>query len=250
MDTYYPPGFAFHTKLPVVVFIYGDGPIEIIKNTKNWGHYVSWGQLVVASGFIGITFNHRSSESKLFGILDVASDIQNLIHYVRYHFEELNIDKDSMCVWACSTGVPYLTKVQDTSHEFVRCLVAYYGMMNLQWCIDTHPNETSDEGRENTIRLLKKFSLLYYLLNHPLVIPPMFIAQAGLDDSSINETINQFYTETSARGLRVNCVRHPEEHHGFDILDDDETSMTIIEQALRFLKDHLDSLSKLTGNDK
>jgi len=40
-------------------FVSGDAPWEILKDLKDWGVYVSYGQLAAATGFVGVTFNHR-----------------------------------------------------------------------------------------------------------------------------------------------------------------------------------------------
>ena len=239
LDAYSPPGCAFNTALPAVLFIHGDGPPEIIKNGKDWGQYVSWGQLAAASGLVGIPFNHRSSAGRLSGMLDVAADIHDLIDYVRSHAGELNIDPDWLCVWACSAGVPYLQELMAAPPDFVRCLVAYYGMMDFRQFADSIPSETPAEECATTIQLFKKFSLIKPLLDHPSTLPPMFIAQAGLDDPQANSSIDRFVAEASASGAKVEFVRHPTGHHGFDVLDDDETSRMVIKQTLRFMQVHL-----------
>jgi acetyl esterase/lipase len=241
MDIYYPSGLSPHANLPAVLFIHGDGPSDIVKNVKDWGQYASWGQLVAASGFIAVTFNHRCSDGKLSRMVDVAGDVQDLIHYVRSHAEELNIDKNSLCVWACSSGVPYLQVVMENPQEDVRCLVAYYGMMDFQQFADGLPADMANKERERTLDIFIKFSLLAHLKNHPDVLPPMFIAQAGLDDPFVNASIDHFIAEAANNDIKVDFVHHPAGQHAFDVLDDDEISRKIIQQTLRFIQEHLRS---------
>jgi len=62
MDVYYPEDYEGETRLPAVVYVYGEVSTESLQNTKDWELYVSWAQLAAASGLIGITFNRRSSE--------------------------------------------------------------------------------------------------------------------------------------------------------------------------------------------
>jgi hypothetical protein len=111
LDVYYPQGFDFSAKLPAVVFIHGDGPPEIaetLRFAKNMGQYISWGQLIAASGLIAVTFNHRSSEERLSRMASVAGDICDLIDYIRIHAKELSIDRNSLCIWAPPGGGPIL----------------------------------------------------------------------------------------------------------------------------------------------
>jgi acetyl esterase/lipase len=194
---------------------------------------------VAASGLIGIPFNHRSSGGRFAGMDAAAADVHDLVGFVRGHAGELNINPDALCVWACSAGVPYLQEFLAAPPAFVRCLVAYYGMLDFQQFADTIPPETPDEERATTIEYFRKFSLLYHLLDHPAAIPPLFIAQAGLDDPQANQTIDRFVAEASTRCVTVEVARHPSGHHAFDILDDDETSREIIRQTLQFIQAHL-----------
>jgi hypothetical protein len=215
MDVYYPAAFAFTTTLPAVIFIHGDGPVEWIQDVKDWGQYISWGQLIAASGLIGITFNHRSANGQQSGIKAVAEDIRDLIDYVRTNAVSLLVDPERLCIWACSAGVPYLQDFFIHPHEFIRCLVAYYGIVDIS--------------------------------NPEMGIPPFFIAQAGLDDPASNAALDQFYARCWSTGLNIELVRHPLGHHGFDVLDDDETSKYIIQRTLQFMKENLGFTEKSSG---
>jgi acetyl esterase/lipase len=66
LDVYAPPGGKPSKPLPAVVFIHG-GPIPSNLRTepKEWGVFISHGQLAAASGFVGVTFNHRLHQLKL-----------------------------------------------------------------------------------------------------------------------------------------------------------------------------------------
>jgi dipeptidyl aminopeptidase/acylaminoacyl peptidase len=239
MDTYYPRNFAYNSQLPAVIFIHGDGPPEIIKNVKDWGQYATWGQLIAATGLIGITFNRRSAEGKLTKMVEVANDVKDLINYVRFHADELWVNRNALCIWACSAGVPYLQVVMENPPNYVRCLVAYYGMMDFQQFIETLPTNMLREERETTIGIFRMFSLLHHMTNTSGYVPPMLVAQAGLDAPAINETINRFVEGATQEGKEVAFFRHVDGHHGFDVLDDDESSRSIIKQTLTFIRDHL-----------
>jgi len=239
LDAYYPAGFMFDTALPAVIFIHGDGPAEMIHDVKDWGQYISWGQLAAASGLAGLPFNHRSAGGRLTGMVSVAEEIHGLVDYVRHHAAELNVDPDRLCLWACSAGVPYLQEFFAAPPAFVRCMVACYGFMDFQQFIETIEPVTSVEERATKLRLFKQFSLLGYLQDHPAVIPPLFIAQAGQDDPAANASIDRFYSAACSLNVQVELARHPSGRHGFDILDEDATSRLIVERILGFVRQHL-----------
>jgi acetyl esterase/lipase len=190
-------------------------------------------------GLIGITFNHRSTDDKLSKMAEVASDVKDLINYVRSHAKELSINRDLLCIWACSAGVPYLQVVMARPPDYIRCIVAYYRMMDFQQFAKTLPTDMPGKEREKIIDIFRQFSLLYHLANMSKIIPPMFVAQAGLDAPSTNETINRFVEQARQKGVKVAFCQHPEGQHGFDVLNDDEKSRTIITQTLTFIQNHL-----------
>ena len=51
MDVYYPPGYNFSTKIPVVIVVNGLAGIK----AKNMGRFMDWGLLLAAKGVIGVT---------------------------------------------------------------------------------------------------------------------------------------------------------------------------------------------------
>jgi len=60
VTVYLPIGLPRSTRRPAVIFIHGGRiPPNLRTTPKDWGAYVSFGQLVAASGFVGVTFNHR-----------------------------------------------------------------------------------------------------------------------------------------------------------------------------------------------
>src|SRR5436190_141052 len=82
MDVYSPSGLEPGAQLPAILFIHG-GPIspDLVPKPKDWGVYVSYGQLAASSGLVGITFNHRYHS--LTDLEQSAGDIQSAIQYIR-----------------------------------------------------------------------------------------------------------------------------------------------------------------------
>src|SRR5437016_3152042 len=56
MDLYLPPAAAAPS--PVVVMIHG-GPVPPGTNAKDWGIFVSYGDLLAEAGLAAVTFGHR-----------------------------------------------------------------------------------------------------------------------------------------------------------------------------------------------
>jgi hypothetical protein len=55
----------------------------------------------------------------------------------------------------------------------------------------------------------------------------------------LNQTIDRFVQEAVRRNLPLTFINIPSGEHGLDNLEDSITSRGIIEQTLRFMKEHL-----------
>lgn len=230
LDVYYPMDLRAGEQRPAVLFIHGLGPAEIVRHIKDSGQYVSWGQLIAASGLIAVTFNHRSPDEHI-SLEDVAGDVDELVEYVREHAGELQIDTEKLALWSGSAGVPL--GVRSALHgtpAFVKCLVAYYGPLDMQPLKDDW-ELTEDEVRE--------FSAATYLERNVERLAPMLIIRAGLDHPILNATIDSFIKEASAKNVALDFMTHPGGHHAFDILDDVARSHEIIKRTLEFMQTYL-----------
>jgi len=104
-----------------------------------------------------------------------ARDVDDLIAYVRAHAPGFNIDADRLCLWTCSGGPPFglRTALRDRP-PYLRCIVAYYGVMDLRHLrTPDDPDLSEDMARE--------FSPAAYLGHQPERIPPLLVVKAGLD---------------------------------------------------------------------
>jgi dienelactone hydrolase len=240
-DMYRPQGVT--RPLPAVVFVHGDGPPEVLADAKDWGQYTSWGRLAAASGLAGVTFNHRSSLGAT-QLEEAARDVDDLIAHVRRRSDELGLDPDRICIWTCSAGGPIGMRAALAGHEFVRCAVCFYGMLDLRHLREQIPESVSDE-------VLKDFSPICHLPAECAGAPPMLIVRAGRDRPVFNDAIDRFVAEAVQRGARVEFVTHPDGQHGFDVLDDDDRSREIVARTLAFMRWHLvgssEPSSRLTG---
>src|SRR5215510_11775929 len=129
LDVYAPPDGRPNKPLPAVVFIHG-GPIPSNLRTepKEWGVFISHGQLAASSGFVGVTFNHR-----YYGfdrLRDAQSDVNDLVAYLRANAATLGIDADRITLWAFSGGGLLLGNALREAPPYVRCLIAYYALLD------------------------------------------------------------------------------------------------------------------------
>ncbi len=93
MDIYYPPDPKREARLPAVIFIsgYPDPKFQIMLGCKlkDMESYISWGQLMAASGLVAITYTTGN---------EPVADIQALLQYVRHNSDVLGIDENgSVC---------------------------------------------------------------------------------------------------------------------------------------------------------
>lgn len=236
-DLYYPPDCDTAPK-PAVIFVHGEARPDLMERAKDWGQYVSWGQLAAASGFVGITFTHRSVEG-LTKLAEVARDVQDLIEHVREHADRYGIDADRICIWTCSAGGPVgLYAALAPGAKYVRCAVAYYAFMDLQhldgWLGQPIPSEVTAE-------ILTEYSPLHRMQTNPAP-PPMLVVRAGSDVvPQLNHSIDRFLAEAVNRNLPLWFVNAPEAPHAFDIREATDWSRAIIEQTLAFMHVHMEN---------
>ena len=230
-DVYRPPQSDPSHRLPVVVFVHGEGPPEVIENSKDWGQYDGWGRLIAASGMMAVTFNRRSSH--FFSRLsDSAADLDDLLDLVLDPSQKLGADSKQLAIWTCSGGAPF--GVRAGLKRGVRCIAAYYGRMSLKPIRDGIEGEVSE-------RLLDEFSSVAHLSTIPPgSMPPIFIAKAELDDLvGVNESIDEAIEVGHARDLPVTVANHPHGVHGMDVRNDDDRMREIIAETLLFFRRHL-----------
>lgn len=223
LDVYTPPNLSANIHLPGVVFIHGgpvpvDGPLP-----THWGQYRSWGELIAASGLVGVTLCHRYHN---YTCLEQAnSDITTALNYIRKHAEEFNLDPDHLGVWACSGGGPFLGPIFQNQPKFVRCIISYYAILDLR--------PFKGISQVVTGELIDKFSPVVQLGSTEV---PMFIVRAGLDRSELNQTIDLFIQKALSLNAPFDFVNHARGHHAFDILDNDARSREIIIRTIEFIK--------------
>jgi hypothetical protein len=226
MDLYYPPDSKARARMPAVVFVigYSDVGAQAILGCKfkEMGSYVSWAQLMAASGVVAITYTNR----------EPASDLQALLQYVRQNAGPLGIDENRIGVWACSGNVPLALSVLMEKAQPLKCGVLCYGLM-----LDLE-GATAVADAARTWRFVNACAGKS-LDDLPRDVP-LFIARAGRDETpGLNEALDRFLVQALNRNLPVSFVNHAEAPHAFDLFHDSVTSREIIRQILGFMRCHL-----------
>jgi acetyl esterase/lipase len=228
MDVYLPPDLAKDEKRPAVIFIHGG--VKTQYTPKDWGIYTTWGRLVAASGFVGVTFTHRLEYPNK-SLENAAQDVTAAINYLRANADKYNVDKDRICLIAFSAGGPLLSLAMRGDPPFVRCLIGFYSFMDVK---------QSDYRNTEAAETLKAFSPITYVQKDASKIPPMFIARAGRDEvPTMDDSIDRFVSEALAKNVALTLMNHPQGVHGFDNQNDDDRSREIIRSAIAFMHTHL-----------
>jgi len=228
MDVYAPSDLGEGERRPAVVFVHG-GPVPAIGSVKDWGVFVSYGQLAAASGFVGVTFNHRFHAPELASEAD--ADVGELVAYLRKNAGDLGIDRDRIAIWAFSGGGPFLARWIADPPPYLRALVAYYAVLDIRTAPLGRPNKLTSDARA-------RLSPVARLMDSTRPVP-LLIARAGQDDKALNATVDAFVLEALKLNLPVELLTQPEGRHGFDILDDEARSREIVARTLAFLKSNL-----------
>jgi len=253
MDVYSPTGSR--GRRPAVLFVHGGRvPPNLLTTAKNWAVYVSFGELVAASGFVGVTFNHRFYTWE--SLADSQADVMDAVKYVRDNAATLRVDPERIVLWTVSAGGIFLSQPLQERPSYLKSIVAYYSQLDLQNERKSAPASVSDET-------LREFSPVYQLerspgvagsgtraggagrvttgAGGPSIFPPMFIARAGLDSPDLNDGLDRFVQAALKHNVSVEVLNHATGHHGFDIEDNNARSREILKRTIEFLKTHIDS---------
>jgi acetyl esterase/lipase len=236
MDVYVPPGLAAGETRPGVFLVHG-GPIPaemmpLLHLVKSWGIFLSYGEILAASGFVTVTFGHRFSG--LGEIATAQSDIDAAVDFVRTHAPDFHLDPDRLALWAFSGGGLFLAPALRERPSHLRALIAYYTLLDL----------ASLRGKFEQFPVPEEAAAGFspaatFPESAPYEGPPILVARGGRDSPFINGTLDLFLQRALAANAPLDLLNHPAGQHGFDVLDDDARSREIIARTIAFLKEHL-----------
>ncbi len=231
MDVYIPPDLEPWERRPVVVFIHGGAGPE--NKAKDWGIFQSWGRLLAAAGLVAAAFTHRFSPPPQSLLAEAASDVDSAINYLRSNAESVHANADRIGVCAWSSGGALLRPLLIKKPLFLRCVLAFYAMLDLQ--------PYAPAGDAAALQVLKEFSAITALSEDSATMIPMWIARAGRDEfPMLNDALDRFTARALAVNAPITVINHPSGAHGFDNQNDDERSREIIRSAIEFMSTHLE----------
>lgn len=230
-DLYLPPDHLPGKKLPLVVLVHGETPLN---NLKDSGPFTSLSRVIAATGLAAVTFNHRTLLQGA-GIKDVIGDIEDLISFLIDHADDYGIDKDQIAIWSFSMGVPFgLYAGIHNSPAYVKCQVAYYGFGDFASLCKLLNLPFSDDD------LAEEYSLVKLLSQNPDKVAPLLVARAGSDQiPTILSSIDSFIGAALADNIHIDIYNHPAGVHAFELFNDEPRTHEIMEKTLEFLKRHL-----------
>ena len=202
LDVYSPAAPAGTAqKRPAVLFVHGY-PVPPGMKFKNAQQYVSWAQLVAASGLAGVPLDWRGE----------AADLGDALAYVRRAADELGIDAGRLALFGVSAGGgPAM--VEALRDPTMRAAVVYYG--NLTAAISELSGRAAGP------------------------LPAILVAKAGRDALMPAAPADQFVADARAKGADIEALVHPTGAHAFDLANDDDTTRDIIRRTLTFLAGRL-----------
>jgi acetyl esterase/lipase len=230
MDVYIPPDLEPRERRPVVLFIHGGAGPE--NKAKDWGIFQSWGRLLAAAGLVAAAFTHRFSPPPQSLLAEAASDVDSAINYLRSNAESIHVNADHIGVCAWSSGGALLRPLLMKKPLSVRCVLAFYAMLDLQ--------QYAPAGDVTALQLFKEFSAITALSEDSATMIPMWIARAGRDEfPMLNDALDRFTAKALAVNAPITVINHPSGAHGFDNQNDDQRSREIICSAIEFMRTHL-----------
>ncbi|HEX7182513.1 MAG TPA: alpha/beta hydrolase [Thermoanaerobaculia bacterium] len=231
MDVYLPPGLGEGERRPGVLLVHG-GPVppQFSARVKEMGVFLSYGELLAASGLIAMTFNHGFVS--VAGIGASAANVDAAIVYARENAPDFHLDPDRLCFWAFSGGGPFLAPILRERPPYVRSLVSYYAILDTAAFHNMLQTPTPEE-------IVRDYSPVNsFPAGETFAGPPILVARAGRDWPWLNATIHTFLARALAANATIDFMNHPQGQHGFDTFDDDARSREIIERTIAFVKAH------------
>src|SRR5258708_4513769 len=153
-----------------------------------------WAKVATAHGFAAITAETTPEHA--------ADDLDSLVLYLSQHAKDLHVDPERLVVIAWSGNVSAgLPAVEDPRRKAIKAAIIYYGWADV-------PQVRLD-------------------------LPVLFV-RAGLDQPLTNKSFDRNIAAGMAANAPWTVLNDSSGHHGFDVLDDNDMSRTIIEETLRF----------------
>ncbi|MGW8370235.1 MAG: alpha/beta hydrolase, partial [Gammaproteobacteria bacterium] len=186
---------------------------------KQWGAYVSWGQLVAASGMVGITYSCS----------DPLLNAQEVLQFVRANHERFNIDPERIGIWATSGNGPTALSLLTNGPSGLR-----FAVLSNTYMLDLEGDTTVADMAGQFGFAVPSAGKSVRDLDSDV---PLFVVRSGKDEvPGLNGTIDRFIDGAIALNLPIRFVNLPDAPHSFDTLHDTEQSRATIRQIVAFMR--------------
>lgn len=235
MDVYLPGRARAGRRAPVVLLVHG-GPVppRAYPLMKRMGIFVSWGEMLAASGMAAVAFNHLHR-----GWHDLAESADNVVAVLaslRDRADALGIDAERVCLWAFSGGAPQLAPWLAAPDPAVRCLVGYYPLLDLRGDLGPISGLLAEMPASATLERFSPAAACSAAAEPPgRPRPPLLLARAGRDEPYMLRAFDAFLAAALAGGLELELLNHALGRHSFDILDPGPRSSWICARTLDFV---------------
>jgi acetyl esterase/lipase len=218
-------------RAPVVMLVHGGVGPEFPLRPKDWGFYTSWGRMLAASGMTAVTFNHRLGFPDPM-IEQAHSDVDSLLAFVRRSAAGWGADPGRIALAFYSAGGMLVAPWIRETPPSVRCIVAYYPIIDLRVAGHLKPRLRPDQ--------LEAYSAGTHLAQRAATMPPMLLVRAGRDQiPDLLPGVDRFVAEALAANAPLTLVNLPEAAHGFDNGGAEPATLETLRGTIAFLKAHL-----------
>lgn len=223
MDVYRPEKSNNGEKLPAIIFLHGEGIERLLRDAKEWSIYTTYGRVAAGKGYAAVTFQ-RNRTNLNFNNPDVAQDILDAVEFVRKNANQWNIDENRICIWGFSLGGLYLSLFLRDTPKYIRCLISYYGLLDVNYRVKNLQEEHRNYRPEN------------YLPESPEGVPPLLIVKAGKDKvKGVNKSHDHFIEVARSRHIPFEFITHNTGGHTFDAMDDNDETRDVMTKTWDFI---------------
>lgn len=193
---------------PAVLVVHG-GPIpaEVRPTPRDWPIYQAYGSLVAGRGLVAATVDHRLHSPAAYAT--AADDVKAAVDLLRAHPA---VDGDRLALWFFSGGGPLSADWLRDPPPWLRCVALTYPLLAPFPGWPEYPRFLPAEAVAHAADL------------------PIVLTRVGLENPKIAEGVQAFVEAAATKRLEIIDV--PLGHHGFDYLDDDDTSRAAIGRAV------------------
>ena len=206
---------------PAVVFVSG------AEQNRNWKWFQDYGRLAAAHGFVGVIPDKRYPRG-FEGTRSGNADTEAVVAHLIDNSQALGIDPKSICLWTFSAGGRISSLSYRASAPDIRCLVAYYGVMDASGQVP--------QDAPNRTELVTRYSPVHAVAHAEARRIPTLIVRAGKDQASLNAGIDAFVDAAVSANQPLTFINYPAGDHGFDGLNDTDESRRIMKESFRFLE--------------